>query len=153
MRRAALAGAAALALATAERSPAAAPGGAELYVEHCQACHQPRGQGAPGFAPPLVSPLWQRVSRGAPRSYLPLVVLNGLSGRLEVGGQVYDSAMPPQAGLDDAAIAAIANYVLRDLSRRRREDIAPVQAAEVAALRAQAPTAADLLQLRGQIAP
>jgi hypothetical protein len=61
--------------------------------------------------------------------------------------------MPPQAGLDDAAIAAIANYVLRDLNRRRREDIAPVQAAEVAALRAQAPTAADLLHLRGQIAP
>lgn len=31
----------------------AAPDGAQLYIQHCQSCHQPGGEGLPGAFPPL----------------------------------------------------------------------------------------------------
>ena len=39
------------------------------------------------------------------------VVLNGLQGKIEVNGKLYDDLMPANSHLDDNAIASILTYV------------------------------------------
>jgi mono/diheme cytochrome c family protein len=92
-------------------APAAgANDGKALFAQHCAACHQGDGGGTPGLAPPIKGEHWK--SLGAERSYLPTVILHGLSGSLKVAGQPFVGAMQGFAAqLDDAAIAAIATHV------------------------------------------
>ncbi len=53
----------------------------------CSACHQPGGVGQPGLAPPLVdAPPWSALGDSAP-DYVVGVVLSGLTGTIEAGGQ------------------------------------------------------------------
>ncbi|WP_084536736.1 c-type cytochrome [Azospirillum halopraeferens] len=109
--------AAAITAAAVFAAPAAAADGARVFAEVCAACHQDGGVGAPGLAPPLVdAPLWQRLGDAAP-AYVAGVLLGGLSGTIEVAGERYIGlVMPPQDALDDASLAAVATYVLRDLN-------------------------------------
>ncbi len=101
--------------APASLGPAAEGGGIEvkldgekLYKRNCVACHQADGQGLPGAFPPLVGSAWVR---GEP-DRMVAIMLNGLSGSIEVAGNTYNSIMTPfSALLDDDEIAAIATYV------------------------------------------
>jgi mono/diheme cytochrome c family protein len=100
-------------LAVAPYTAAMAIEGKPVYEEICQACHQPDGIGAPGVAPPLVSPLIERVA-AQEKDYLALVVLNGLTGTISLADQgSLTGAMPPQRNLSDEEIAAVVNYLLR----------------------------------------
>ncbi|MDX1626827.1 MAG: cytochrome D1 domain-containing protein, partial [Wenzhouxiangellaceae bacterium] len=79
-----------------------------LYQANCAACHQPSGKGLPGAFPPLA---------GNPHvtedpAHVVTVVLNGLQGKLEVDGQVYNGVMPPMQHLSDEEIAKTVNFVL-----------------------------------------
>ena len=123
---------------------ALAADGKAVYAEVCQACHQAGGKGAPGVAPPLVSSQIKSVAGRAP-DYVPLVVLNGLSGAIEVAGISYHLVMPPQAALEDDEIAAVTNYVYGTLNGQRMARISPQQ---VAALRTTPKSAAALRALR-----
>lgn len=91
--------------------------GADLFRSNCSSCHGEAGTGIPGLAPPLQNPdLWTSLGDQAP-NYLVGVVSNGMSGKLEVDGQVYMGViMPPQAHLDAATITAIAQYVLTEIN-------------------------------------
>ena len=124
--------------------------GAALFNENCAACHQPGGVGEPGLAPPLVdAALWQGLGDAAP-AYLGGVMLGGLSGTIEAGGQSYFGlVMPPQDWLSDAELAAIGDYVLAELNGRP----AGLEEAELAAIRGAVPSHKALRDLRKTALP
>jgi mono/diheme cytochrome c family protein len=111
------AGAAVLGAALAVASAAdAAPLPREDYVLHCSGCHRADGAGVPGVVPPL-SELAPFLTTPAGRAYL--VRVPGVA----------------QAPLGDERLAALLNWVLREMSGAQ---LAPVyDAREVGALRAR----------------
>jgi mono/diheme cytochrome c family protein len=122
---------------------AQAADGAALFAQHCASCHQADGSGTVGLAPPLKGDHWLRL--GAERGYLPMVLINGLSGPIRLGSQTFVGAMPPFGPqLDDESLAAVASHVRR-LQGATGE--APFTAAELQAQRAQ-PGSAPQTRLR-----
>lgn len=135
--------------AVAAVAPAWADDGAAVYGKVCVACHQEGGVGAPGLAPPLVGGLAKRAASPDGRRYLLGVLLNGLTGKIVVQGQTYQGAMPGQAALDDASIAAVLNHVLVTLDGGATQPpAAAFTAAEVAAARGERLSPKDLRALR-----
>ena len=113
--------------------PVLAADGAALFKQHCAICHQDSGAGTPGLAPGLLGAHWQPL--GADRSYLPAVLLKGLSGPIKVNGQSFVGNMPAMAPtLDDEALAAVANH-LRGLQGAAGDK--PYAAADMAEARAK----------------
>jgi mono/diheme cytochrome c family protein len=112
----------------------AQPDGREIFSQQCIACHQPDGKGVPGNFPPLAGNPDLFLARDFP----PRVVLFGMSGKIKVLGQEIDGAMPPLGEvLKDDEIAAVINYVRGAFGndKLRPKDMAPLDAATVAALR------------------
>ncbi len=120
--------------------------GKTLYAKTCASCHLDSGLGEEGKAPPLLDSPWlleskQRVIR---------IVLQGLSGEIEVHGRTYNMEMPPVQGLTDEQIAGLLTYARR--SWEHRGD--PVEPADVAKARAAtkgrgaAWTAKELLKIK-----
>lgn len=91
----------------AAEAPAPAAGGANVYARQCSACHQAQGGGVPGAFPPLAG----NADLYRDRVFPVYVVLNGLSGPIEVAGATYNGTMPPFDHLSDAEIAAVIGYV------------------------------------------
>ncbi|MEY2688464.1 MAG: hypothetical protein RL375_2662 [Pseudomonadota bacterium] len=103
---------AALTLAGLMALPAQAqsPDGAALFAQHCAPCHQPDGTGTVGLAPSLKGDHWVKLARE--RSYIPTVLINGLSGPITVNGARFSGSMPPFGPqLDDAQMAAVTNHL------------------------------------------
>lgn len=85
----------------------AAEDGAQVYNTLCVACHGPDGKGLNGL-PPLVGSDWPK----GPAARSIKIVLNGLTGPVDVAGKGYNIDMPPQgAVLSDEKIAAALTYV------------------------------------------
>ncbi|BDU57104.1 hypothetical protein LMORI2_00860 [Limnohabitans sp. MORI2] len=106
--------------------------GAALFETHCSTCHQTDGGGTVGLAPALKGEHWQALNKD--RQYLLTVLTKGLSGRIEVNGQVFIGNMPSFASqLDDAALAVLAQHV-RTLQRDAQQGQA-YSAEEVFAVR------------------
>lgn len=84
-----------------------APVGRHVFEENCTACHGAEGAGQPGAYPPLAGNPDLKPDTGFPAR----VVLFGLTGPIEVSDVRYLGTMPPFGHLDDAAIAAVVNYV------------------------------------------
>jgi len=75
----------------------------------CIACHQADGKGVPGQNPPLVGSDW--VNEVEPGRIIR-IVLNGLSGPIQVKGQSFNGSMVPWKDvLNDEEIAAVLTYV------------------------------------------
>lgn len=72
----------------------------------CTVCHMPEGKGLTGAFPPLAKSdyLMEDVNRSIK------IVIEGLTGEIEVNGEKYNGAMQP-SGLDDKDIADVLNYV------------------------------------------
>ncbi len=82
--------------------------GEDVYGRVCVACHQADGKGLPGAFPPLAG---AGDFYGTPEN-MAGIVINGLSGEIEVAGQKFNGMMPPQGGaLSDYEIAAVLTYV------------------------------------------
>lgn len=84
--------------------------GQEVYMRPtaCVTCHQVNGLGQAGVFPPIAGSDWLK---GDPDRSIK-VVLWGLIGEIEVDGNVYNSAMTPQASLlKDNEVAAVLTYV------------------------------------------
>ena len=119
--------------------------GRVVYQKACVACHQGSGLGTPGMFPPLGGSEWvnaeghQRIIR---------IVLNGLSGPIEVAGAQYNNVMVPWRDiLNDEEIAAVLTYVRSEWGNKGD----PVPLEEVKAVRAAteprgAPWTADELK-------
>ncbi len=84
--------------------------GLQVYSKPtCVACHQANGKGLPGQFPPLVKSDW--LLEPEPGRIIR-IVLDGLSGPLQVEGQSYNGAMVPWRDvLTDEEIAAVLTYV------------------------------------------
>jgi nitrite reductase (NO-forming) len=90
---------------------AAATDGKALYLANCAMCHQPEGQGIPGAFPPLAkSDYLQKMTTSARRDLVEFI-LRGKTGKITVNGVEYNGVMTPVAGLDDAQMLAVMNYV------------------------------------------
>jgi mono/diheme cytochrome c family protein len=117
-----------LALLAASVFATAAEDGAQIYNSLCGACHGPDGKGLNGL-PPLVGSEWPK---GAPARSIK-IVLNGLTGPVEVAGKTYAIDMPPQgAVLSDEKIAAVLTYVRKTFAN----GAGPVSVDEVKSVRA-----------------
>tara|TARA_R110000850_G_scaffold13062_3_gene42853 strand:- start:4 stop:399 length:396 start_codon:yes stop_codon:yes gene_type:complete len=84
--------------------------GKELYEEHCQSCHMKMGKGFLKMYPPLTDTTW--VGRD---EKIVGNILNGLKGEIIVNGKTYDKEMPPMAYLTNEEIAAIINYIRKEI--------------------------------------
>jgi len=88
--------------------------GRQLYLTFCAGCHGPEGQGVSPSAPPLAGSDWVT----GPEERLVRVLLHGLSGPITVNGERYEAPrilpmMPPLAGMDQDATAAVLTYLRR----------------------------------------
>ncbi|MDM0111442.1 cytochrome c [Variovorax sp. J22R133] len=128
----------ALALSTfAHAADVSVPAGLAVFNANCAACHQAGGQGMPGLAPALASTLAPMLRAEDGSRYIALVLTQGLSGKIVSAGQTFNGAMPAQSALSDADLAAVANYVARDLngvaaSNFTAEDMARAKGTKVA---------------------
>ncbi|MDE0896535.1 MAG: cytochrome c, partial [Planctomycetota bacterium] len=91
--------------------------GEAVYQVTCAACHQPNGLGIEGLAPPLADPYWL----GKSDEELSRIVIEGISGKIEVGGKTWDLVMPPWAQLSDDQIADVLTYVLAQFGDGKEE--------------------------------
>ncbi|MBD5779731.1 c-type cytochrome [Pelagicoccus sp. NFK12] len=67
--------------------------GKASYANLCAICHNQNGEGTPSLAPTLVGSEWVTGSK----ERLALVVGQGLTGPIEVNGELWNSTMPPHA--------------------------------------------------------
>lgn len=104
--------------------------GKKVYDQYCIVCHQVDGQGVPNAFPPLSET--EYVSGDTDR--LIGIVLNGLTGEIEVKGQVYNSVMVAHDFLSDQEVADVITYVRSSFGNTA----AAVTPEQVAAVRSQA---------------
>lgn len=103
--------------------------GATLFARQCASCHGQNGQGVAGTFPPLTDSEWVT----GDVSVLARIVLHGLEGPIEVGGQRYSGVMPAFGNrLSDPEVARLLTYLRTSLN----EESAPVSSEEVAEIRA-----------------
>ena len=81
--------------------------GEARFTGTCSVCHQANGQGVPNVFPPLAGSEFLMADK--PRAIG--IVLNGLTGKVTVNGNVYNSVMPPMSQLNDDELANILTYV------------------------------------------
>lgn len=87
---------------------AQAVSGELVYSTICMPCHQAGGTGVEGRYPPLAGSEWIAKDASIPVR----IVLNGLTGPIQVKGSVFRNQMPAQGPqLSDAEIAAVLSYV------------------------------------------
>ncbi len=103
--------------------------GKELFGQTCAGCHQLTGLGQEGLAPPLANSEWVN---GKPEN-IARIVLNGVTGDINVDGRTYSMEMPPLNVLTDEQLAAIFTYIRRDWGHTA----SPVEPALVAKVRAE----------------
>ena len=84
--------------------------GKAVYTQYCLACHQTDGSGVPGMYPPLGPGSW--VNKDP--QVLVHILKNGLDGKIEVDGEVYENMMPAQPQLSDEDIADLLSYIRSD---------------------------------------
>jgi mono/diheme cytochrome c family protein len=103
--------------------------GRTVYARTCLACHQGGGTGTPGMFPPLAGSEWV-TSEGHQR--IIRIVLNGLSGPIEVAGAQYNNVMVPwRDTLKDDEIAAVLTFIRSEWGNKAD----PVPVEEVTAVR------------------
>ncbi|MDP3432397.1 MAG: cytochrome c [Bacteroidota bacterium] len=81
--------------------------GKAVYIKYCLTCHQADGSGVPGMHPPLGPGSWT----GNDPEELIAIMMKGLSGKIEVNGEIYKSFMPSHAKLTDQEIADVLTYI------------------------------------------
>lgn len=98
------------------------------YNIYCRACHQTDGGGDGNRYPPLARSEWVN----SDKTVLINIVLNGMTGPIQVKGQPYNDTMPAHASfLTDKEISGILTYVRSNFGNKT----GPVTEAEVAAAR------------------
>jgi mono/diheme cytochrome c family protein len=102
----------------------------EAFYSQCAACHAAEGAGIAGLAPPLAESAWVT----GPPEWLARIILQGLSGPVDVKGATWNGVMPPHghlSELSDATLAGLMTYLRRSWGNTAD----PVSAAAVADIR------------------
>lgn len=103
--------------------------GEKLYMTRCMSCHQMNGQGVTGTFPPIDGSEWVTGDAGR----LVRIILQGMTGPVQVSGVKYSGAMPPWGSfLNDEQVASLSTYVRTSWSN----DASVVTADQVAKVRA-----------------
>jgi mono/diheme cytochrome c family protein/glucose/arabinose dehydrogenase len=103
----------------------------EKFYPQCAACHGSNGAGVAGLAPPLAGASWVT----GPPEWLARIILQGLTGPVNVKGETYNGMMPPHGHLkelDDITLAGLMTYMRRNWGNKAD----PVSVETVAAIRA-----------------
>jgi glucose/arabinose dehydrogenase/mono/diheme cytochrome c family protein len=93
--------------------------GGEYFATHCAACHGPGGQGIPALGPVLVDSPW--VTTATER--LARIVLHGLQGPIEVGGETWNGVMPGHSSVPeftDETASGLLTFLHRSWGHRQR---------------------------------
>jgi nitrite reductase (NO-forming) len=114
--------------------------GKVLFMQNCAMCHQAEGQGVPGAFPPLAKSDYLKRISNEKRGELVELVLRGKTGKITVNGIEYNGVMTPVAGLDDAKLSAVLNYVSNTWGNQAK----PFTADEVKKLRDALPPAGEV---------
>ena len=122
--------------------------GSSIFRNTCAACHNASGEGTAGIAPALAGTLAPFGKSEEGRRYIAQVLLGGLSGRIVSQGQVFMGAMPPQSALSDTDLAAVANYVVKDLNGGAADSFS---SAEFAAARGTKLSHKELREMRERL--
>ncbi len=101
------------------------------YMLHCQGCHGPDGSGAPGAVPSFRNHVAKFLQVRGGREYL--IRVPGVS----------------QSELDDARVAEVLNWIVREFDAERSANAPPFTAAEVA--RWRRPPLADVDEVRSEL--
>ncbi len=101
--------------------------GLSVYKTHCFACHLMDGSGIKGLYPPLAGN--ETVTGEKP--HLIGILLNGMSGEIEVNGEKYNQVMVPHDFLTDNQIASVLTYIRNSFGNQADE----VKTAEVKLIR------------------
>lgn len=101
--------------------------GENVYKNLCQACHQPDAKGMKGVFPPLAKSDYFADDHNKAIS----AIVHGLSGKITVNGEIYNSAMPAQA-LSDEEVANVVTYLLNNFGNKGGE-VSPDQVKKVRA--------------------
>jgi nitrite reductase (NO-forming) len=111
--------------------------GQVLFAGTCSVCHQANGAGLPGVFPPLAKSDYLAAD---PKRAIGFV-LRGLTGKVTVNGQEYNSVMPPMTQLNDDEVANILTYVINSWGnpggRFSSDDVKKARAAGAPALAAE----------------
>jgi mono/diheme cytochrome c family protein len=91
--------------------------GHAVYRSACLVCHQADGNGVPGMHPPIRNTEW--VSGDKER--LIRIVVEGMKGEIEVGGEIYNSIMPPQPHLSAQKVADVLTYIRQSFGNNASE--------------------------------
>jgi nitrite reductase (NO-forming) len=81
--------------------------GESRFTGTCSVCHQANGEGLPNVFPPLARSDFLMADKQRAIG----IVLNGLSGKVTVNGNAFNSVMPPMSQLNDDELANILTYV------------------------------------------
>jgi nitrite reductase (NO-forming) len=111
--------------------------GKALYSGTCSVCHQGNGEGLPNVFPPLAKSDWLMKDKDRTIG----VVLNGLTGKVTVNGEDYNSVMPPMSQLSNDEVANILSYVMNEWGNSGPA-VTPAEVAKVRALTKRAEGAA-----------
>jgi mono/diheme cytochrome c family protein len=119
--------------------------GRAIFLKVCAACHQPDGMGKEGVAPPLTGSEWVLAPQG---DRLVRIVLNGMSGPIQVEGSEWNLAMPPwRESLKDDEIAVVLTYVRSKVGGNKAGPVTPESVSAARKESHPAPeTAAELLK-------
>lgn len=104
--------------------------GKAIYTRKCLVCHQVDGGGVPHLNAPLDGAS-QVV--GKDKARLIKIVLNGMSEKVELDGEIYANVMLPQKDLSDQDIADVLTYVRNSWTNKA----SAVAVAEVKAVRSK----------------
>jgi mono/diheme cytochrome c family protein len=110
--------------------------GAASFQANCVVCHGRNGAGQPSLAPPLTNYPARYIGTAEGRRQLAMTVLYGMFGDITVEQKHYNFKMPEFSKLSDDSLAAVLNFVVFELGHAS-EDSAPMNAADIAAARAQ----------------
>jgi mono/diheme cytochrome c family protein len=135
-----------LALLAGGAAGAAAPDGAAVFAAHCAVCHGATAAGVPGSFPPLGAQVIAFAKLPAGRDYLVTAVSGGLIGSVQVAGETYSGAMPPQNMLSEAEVAAVLSFLASDQGKAK-SGVQAFGAQEVVAIRARHPGVAGVAAL------
>ncbi len=124
--------------------------GAATFQANCAVCHGAKGLGQPSLAPPLTSYPGRYASIAEGRRQLAMTVLNGMFGGIDVESKHFDFKMPDFLQLDDAALAAVLNFVVFDVAGAP-ETTKPLAPEELAAERAHPVEGAAVREHRAKV--
>ena len=85
--------------------------GAAIFDMSCAFCHQAGGVGVPGQFPRLAGRVGEIASKPEGKTFLPQILLNGMSGRVTVDGEQVLGIMPAFDSMSDDDMAAVLTYL------------------------------------------